>query len=335
MQTESNPASPTTPLKAPDSYRERLRQHMLLRNLAPGTAYRYRYHVESFFAWLGHNRPRRVERQDVVDFLLMLLEEQELSSSSRANVLAALKFFFNQVVHRPEVVANIPWPKRERFLPYIPSTDELSALFAAVNSLHLRVMLELALACGLRVSELCALKVTDIESARGLLHIHQGKGRKDRLVPLGTAMLERLREHYRQLRRKTGYVFASVRTGEHVAPKTVQAVITQAAQAIGLEQRITPHTLRHCFATFHLEMGTDLATLQRLMGHKSLKTTLLYTHLSVKWLQTQRNPLELIRLTPIEQFSTVEPSTPALAPALAPMPVPAPASAPVRKEAQR
>lgn len=267
MQTESNPASPTMPPKAPASYRERFRQHMLLRNFSPKTSYRYLRHVESLFAWLGPHRPRRVERQDVVDFLVMLLEEQELAASSRANVLAAVKVFFNQVVQKPEVVAGIPWPKRERFLPYIPSTDELSALFAAVESLHLRVMLELALACGLRVSELCSLQVTDIESARGLLHIRQGKGKKDRLVPLGEAMLERLREHYRRLRRRTGYLFPSVRTGEHVAPKTVQAAVTQAAKAIGLEQRITPHTLRHCFATFHLEMGTDLATLQRLMGH--------------------------------------------------------------------
>lgn len=163
MQTESNPASPTTPPKAPASYRERFRQHMLLRNFSPKTSYRYLRHVESLFAWLGPHRPRRVERQDVVDFLVMLLEEQELAASSRANVLAAVKVFFNQVVQKPEVVAGIPWPKRERFLPYIPSTDELSALFAAVESLHLRVMLELALACGLRVSELCSLQVTDIE----------------------------------------------------------------------------------------------------------------------------------------------------------------------------
>ena len=328
MQTSSIATLPQPPKQAPDSYRERFRQRLLLRNVAPGTHYRYIRHVESLFAWLGHTQPRRVVRQEVVDYLLMLREEQELSTSTRSNVLAALKFFFVQVVHKPEVVADIPWPRRERFLPYIPSTDELSALLAAVDSLHLRVMLELALACGLRVSELCSLKVTDIESGRGLLHIHQGKGRKDRLVPLSDAMLERLREHYRRLHRRTGYVFPSVRTGEHVAPRTVQAVITQAAKAIGLEQRLTPHTLRHCFATFHLEMGTDLATLQRLMGHKSLRTTLLYTHLSVKWLRSQRNPLELVRLTPLGQPSNSEHST------SAPAPVPIHASALVRKEAQ-
>jgi integrase len=206
-------------------------------------------------------------------------------------VASALRFFYRHVLDRPDFVPFVVYGKKPRTLPVVLSPADVRRLLAAVPPGRNRLQLRIAYGCGLRVSELTHLRVADIDSARHTLWVRHGKGNKDRGVPLPDELLDELRTYWR-IRRPAEWLFAGP-TGRPLHVATLQRAFQKARRAAGLRQAATCHTLRHCYATHLLEAGTDLPTLQRLLGHGHLSTTLRYLHLRADRLPHIRSPLEL------------------------------------------
>jgi integrase/recombinase XerD len=196
------------------------------------------------------------------------------------------------VLDRPNIVPYVVFGKKPRTLPVVLGPDDVRRLLDAVPPGRNRLMLRIAYGCGLRVSEVTHLRVADIDSARNTLWVRHGKGGKDRGVPLPAMLLDELRSYWRE-HRPADWLFPGLR-GKPLHVVAVQKAIQRARLVVGLKQPATVHTLRHCYATHMLEAGTDLPTLQRLLGHSYLSTTLLYLHLRVDRLPHIQSPLELL-----------------------------------------
>ena len=213
-------------------------------------------------------------------YLLYLLREEEAGPPKHKMHAAALKCFYTLTLNRPAVAAAIPLPKVPKTLPDILSPREVEQLVWTIRPLKQRMIATLAYASGLRVEESSALGVGDIDSARMLIHIRGGKGKKDRYVLLSDRLLKALRAYYAEQRPGRGYLFPGQKPGTHITPKAVRAAVRKAVIECGLTKRVTPHILRHCFATHLLEQGTDVRIIQVLLGHGSLRTTMRYTRVS-------------------------------------------------------
>jgi site-specific recombinase XerD len=257
--------------------RQRLIDDLRLRNYAPRTIEAY---VAAVAKLARHFRtaPDQLTPEQVRHFQLHLVS-QRVSFSLLNQVTAGLRFFYAVTLGRPEVVRHIPYGRRPKKLPTVLAREEVNRLFAAAATDRDRTLLRTAYALGLRVSELVGLRVQDIDAARGLVIVRQGKGAKDRLVPLSPRLLEELRAYWR-LRRPQPWLFPGGRRGRPLTAAGVQAAVRRAARRAGLGKPVSPHTLRHSYATHLLEAGCDLLTIQRLLGHKDLKTTARYLHLS-------------------------------------------------------
>ena len=215
-------------------------------------------------------------------------------SWSRFNqAVCALRFFYRVTLDRPGVVTQLPFGKKPRALPAVLSPEEVARLLAAAASPRDRLLLQTAYAAGLRVSEVVALQVSDIDSQRMLLHIHAAKGHKDRLVPLSALLLEQLREYWRRYRPRR-WLFPGQAPDTPLSIGQVQRICRRAVRAAGITKKASMHTLRHSYAPHLLESGTDLATLQKLLGPNQLRTTLRYTHIQQPHLQQVRSPLDTL-----------------------------------------
>ena len=268
--------------------RQRMIDDMRLRNLSVRTIEGYVAAVARFAAHFGKS-PDQLGPDDVRVYQLHLLEQQ--ASWSRFNVIvSALRFFFQVTLGRPEVIVHLPYGKRPKTTPVVLSPEETARVLAAVENPVHRLMLRTAYAAGLRVGEVVRLKVSDIDSARMVINVRQGKGQKDRVTPLSAVLLEELRAYWQQYR-STDWLFAGLKTGRPRHPGNLQRAMHQACRRCGLTKRASPHTLRHSFATHLLESGTDLATLQALLGHGQMSTTLRYVHVAGK-AQRTASPLD-------------------------------------------
>lgn len=207
--------------------------------------------------------------------------------------VCALRFFYRTTLSMDWALHHIPYAKSAQKLPVVLSQSEAHRLFDVVTNIKHRAMLLVAYSGGLRVSELVGLNVTDIDSQRMVIVVRQGKGRKDRIVPLSPIVLEQLREYWRRSHPKV-YLFPGDDPCRPITVSSIQKVCERAVLAAGIRKHASMHTLRHTFATHHLEAGTDLRTLQMLMGHTSLKTTSRYLHVSTEKLCSAKTPLDLI-----------------------------------------
>ena len=205
--------------------------------------------------------------------------------------VCALRFFYHHILHRDWMIEYIPYPRREDKLPVVLSPAEVAAVFEAAHNLKHRTILMTIYAAGLRVSEVTHLRVSDIDSQRQVICVRQGKGRKDRQVMLSPKLLEVLRLYWKSYRPKV-WLFAGESPERPVSNETVWRVCHLAGKAAHLSKPISPHTLRHCFATHLLEEATDLRRIQVLLGHRNLKTTARYLHVSNLAVRTTVSPLE-------------------------------------------
>lgn len=274
----------------------RFNEYLQLKNCTPGTIYRYNRDLRHFLEHSGVENPEQLSAHHVRNYLLYLKNDELLSPSTCKNTLATLRTFFKAGLDRPEVLANIPWPKVPSVLPDIWSSEELEQLFAAVPDLRFRTLLLTTYATGMRISEVCHLQSTDIDRARGVIHVHQGKGKKDRLTILSPRLLKHLSDYWYIVRPPRPYLFPGVRSGKPMANKQAEAAMTDAVARCGVQKRATPHTMRHCFATHSLENGMDIHTLQQLLGHASLSTTQRYLHLSTRHISKAHSPFDLLNL---------------------------------------
>lgn len=270
--------------------RQRLIEELQRRNYSPRTVTTY---VAAVARTARHFRcsPDQLSPDQLRDFQLHLLQ-QHVSWSQFNQITSALRFFYQHVLDRPDYVPYLPYGKKPRSLPVILSPGEVQQLLAAASAGRNRLLFRLTYGCGLRVSELTHVRVADIDSARNLLWIRAGKGNQDRAVPLTVALLAELRDHWRR-HRPTEWLFAGPKgTPLHVG--SVQRLFQKLRRQAGIRKPATVHTLRHCYATHLLEAGIDLPTLQRLLGHRSLQTTLRYLHLRTERIGRIVSPLEIL-----------------------------------------
>lgn len=281
----------------------RLRQAMLdeleRRNYSQTTRRAYLRAVADFARYF-HRPPDQLGLEHVRDYQVYLFRVRKLKPNSVAVRVAALRFLFVHVLHRPWTVADTPYPKRPDTLPAVLSQEEVARMIDAARSPLDRVVVMALYATGLRRLELTQLKIADIDTRRMVIHVHGGKGRKDRDVMLSPKLLEALRQYWRCLKRKPRvWLFPATWHAEDERPmhdKVVWHACERAARRAGIDKRVHPHTLRHSFATHLLEAGTDLRTIQLLLGHSDLKATTVYLHLSHRHLQATTSPLDSLDL---------------------------------------
>ena len=286
----------------------RLRKMMLelqRRNCSQITTRNYLLVVADFARYFGKS-PDKLGPNELRTYQAYLLHERKLTPGTVVNRVAALRFFFVKTLKRHQFRDFLPYPQDRRRLPTVLSREEVTRLINAAGTLFRRTLLMTLYGTGMRRSELARLKVSDIDSQRMIIRVVQGKGGKDRDLPLSPALLETLREYWRW-RKPRLYLFPT-RTARHqldqpISDKTVWIACSEAARQAGIRKRVTPHTLRHSWATHLLEAGTDLRTIQVLLGHGDLETTAQYLHLSQRHLQAVTNPLDSLSLSSTQNIS--------------------------------
>lgn len=276
--------------------RQRLIDEVQLRGLSPHTQDSYVRSVAGL-AGFYHRSPDRLQDQEIKDYLLHLLREKKLACSSLIVAVSGLRFFYGKVLHRSTTTIEEALPRMKKPVqrPKVYSVQELELLFQRpkLNRRH-RAMFMATYAAGLRVSELCQLRLADLQSDRHQIHVVQGKGKKDRYTLLSPRLLEELRGYWRLYRPKDWLFPSVVYPDRHLSQDAVQRAFTDTVKAAGLPDRGGIHSLRHSFATHLLEAGVDLLTLQRLMGHTRLSTTTTYLHVRQERLAQVTSALDLI-----------------------------------------
>lgn len=279
-------SAPTTPL------RQRMIEDMTIRQFGSKTQHDYVRVVADFARFLGRS-PDQAEPEDLRRYQLRLAADGASPAKMNAAV-SALRFFFKVTLGRQGYGERLATVRKEDRLPEVLSPEEVALLLHCAPSLKHKAALSVAYGCGLRVSEIVHLKVADIDSARMLVRVEQGKGRKDRYVMLSPELLELLRAWWRMARPK-GWLFPGRDPGQPITPRQLNRALKVAAASAGLDKPVSMHTLRHCFATHLLERKTDVRVIQALLGHKKLDTTARYTRVAIKTLGAVQSPLTHLR----------------------------------------
>ena len=273
--------------------RDQMIEDLQLRDYARKTCKAYVDCARAFVAY--HRRPpEQMGELEIRQFLMHLVETKKVGPATRKMHVAGIKFLYEVTLRRPEVVASIPWPKVAHGVPEILSGSEIAKLLDAVDALKHRAVIMTAYGAGLRVSEVCALQVEDIDSQRMTLRIRQGKGNQARYVPLPERVLFLLRRYWAIERPKKPWLFPGKQPGCPVSEAAVRYQLRTTASKTGLTKRVTPHVLRHSFATHLLELGTDVRVIQMLLGHRSIRSTARYTHLTSRVLAKTKSPVDVL-----------------------------------------
>lgn len=273
--------------------RQRMCEDMQVRNFSENTQKSYLQQV-SLFARHFRRSPEGLGPANIRTYQVYLTNEKKLAPGSIIIATAALRFLYTVTMKRPWDVEDVlPMPKPPQTLPVILSPQEVQHFLSCVPRRKARTVLTVCYAAGLRVSEAIALKPTDIDSQRMILRVTQGKGQKDRYVMLSEELLKILRAWYRAAK-PTDWMFPGVIPGSHITREGINDACTLGAQRSGLTKPVTPHSMRHAFATHLLEYGTDLRTIQLLLGHRSLSTTARYLRMAVSKVCATRSPLDLL-----------------------------------------
>ena len=273
---------------------DQMSEDLVLKAYSPHTQRAY-LRCARHFAKHYMRSPEDMGAQEVRDFLLHLVRDRKASPATLDMYVNALKFLYNITLKRPEAVEGISHPKRPKTLPVILSPEEVLRIFAAIRSVKHKAIIATAYAAGLRISEVCGLRLADIDSQRKRIHVRSGKGKKDRYVMLGESLLDLLRQYYQKARPQGEYLFPGYNPQRPICTTAVSQVLRKVVRQTGLTKKVSMHTLRHCFATHLLEAGTDIRILQVLLGHSSIRTTLRYTHITDRLLQKLVSPLDIIQ----------------------------------------
>jgi site-specific recombinase XerD len=273
------------------------------RNYSHRTATTY-IRIVREFAEHFHKAPDKLGPEHIRQFQAHLFQTRRLSPFTVSQYVSALRFLFVKTLRRHFLTEYIPFPKCPKRLPTVLSPEEVTRLINASPNLYHRTLVTTLYSTALRRAELCRLKVSDLDSQRMMIRIEQGKGRRDRYVPLSPKLLETLRVYWRWMQPKT-FLFPGtvkgLRTDVPISPNMIWYACRQAAQAAGIRKQISPHSLRHSCASHLLEAGADLRTIQVLLGHSRLEHTLVYLHLSPKHLRAVPNPLDALEVSNLDE----------------------------------
>src|SRR5271157_4090024 len=285
--------------------RRMMLEELQRRNYSDNTIRQYLLAVRQFAEHFD-KAPDRLGPDELRTYQAYLLRDRKLAVGTVVARVAALRFFYVRVLKRREFREDLPYPKDRRRLPTVLSQEEVTRLIDAAGNLQQRALLMTLYGTGMRRTEVSLLKVSDIDSQRMMIRVERGKGGAGRDIPLSPALLETLREYWRWKKPRI-YLFPSSerKRGKErpISDKTVWYACKEAARHAGLNKRVSPHCLRHSFATHLLEAGTDLRAIQILLGHGDLETTAKYLHLSQRHLRAVANPLEGLPLSHIEEVN--------------------------------
>src|SRR5277367_4389304 len=274
--------------------RQRMIEDMTARRYKEKVQKDYIRHVRRFAAFLGRS-PDSATSEDVRRFQVHMATQQIGAPTINA-AIAALRFFFNVTLERPDLVRHLTTVHKPRKAPIVLSQEEMARLLEAAPGVKYKAALSVAYGAGLRVSEVVALKVSDIDSERMMLRVEQGKGRKDRHAMLSPVLLDLLRDWWR-IARPTAWLFPGRDPLQPISTRQLNRACHAAAVMAEIRKRVTPHTLRHSFATHLLEQNTDIRVIQVLLGHSKVETTALYTRIATNTIRAVMSPLD--RLAPL------------------------------------
>ncbi len=274
---------------------ETVRRELRLRNYSHKTIKAYLSSLRSFAEYFYPCHPRELTETEIRSYLLYLLESKGLAAATVNQTFNALRFLYVELYQRPFVINQLPRPQKEKRLPDVLNDKEVIELLNAVSNIKHKTMLMLAYAGGLRVSELVNLRIEDVDVQRHLIHIRGAKGKKDRYTLFPSSILELLHHYWKSYGLgSSGWLFPSDMRENHLSIRSIQAVFERARKTANIGKPVSMHTLRHSFATHLLEHGTDIRYIQELLGHQSVKTTEIYTHVSGKLLSNIKSPLDNI-----------------------------------------
>jgi integrase/recombinase XerD len=277
-------------INCPDDFISKLK---ILR-YSENTIRNYSSAIKEFIYYLNGKELGQVETSDIENYLLYLVEKRKISVSYHNISLGAIKFLFDQVLGKHSIAEGIKRPRSEKSLPEVLSEYEIGRLFESITNFKHKCIIMTIYSAGLRLSEVVNLKVKDVDSERMKIFVKGGKGRKDRYTILSSELLKELRQYYK-MEKPVVWLFEGA-TGGQYSTISVQRIMRDAVTKAGIKKHATVHTLRHSFATHLMESGTDIRYIQNLLGHSSIKTTQIYTHITTRGLEQIRSPLDNILL---------------------------------------
>jgi site-specific recombinase XerD len=273
---------------------EKMKADLTLKGYSEHTREGYLRYVRRFAKHYMRS-PAEMGEEEIRAFLLHLVEEQKVDPYLQKAYITALKFFYRTTLRRPEVVANLPSPKLPKHMPVVLSREEVLAIFEAIPYIKHKAMVATSYGAGLRISEVCGLRKSDIDSQRMQIRVHQGKGKKDRFALLSRLVLELLREYYRKVRPKGDWLFPGQNPKKHLTTGAIHHAFKKALGKVGIHKKASMHSLRHSFATHLLENGTDIRFVQALLGHASIRSTVRYLHVSNAYISHIESPFDALR----------------------------------------
>ncbi len=275
-----------------NQYLKMMEEGLRLRGYSKKTIKSYMSHARLFLEYCGKSAEQLL-KEDINCYLLYLLEQKGNAHSFVSQAVSSIKFLFGKVLMEDDLTLDIVRPKKEKKLPEVLSQNEVRHILDNVKNLKHKAILFLIYSSGLRVGEVVRLRLKDIDSDRMLIHVVQGKGRKDRYTILSEVALKVLREYVREYK-PAEWLFQGEQAGRHITERTVQRAFENAKENAGIQKKVSVHSLRHSFATHLLEGGIDLRYIQELLGHQSSKTTEIYTHVTKKSIRSIASPLDKI-----------------------------------------
>lgn len=277
--------------KAAQEELEKYRAYLEHRRYSPSTVRTYTGMIDSMFRYMKKEYPFKMSKDDVIDYVNGYIQKNGYSNSFQNQFVNAARLFFREVLKDVLEIGDIERPRGEKRIPNVLSMKEVKKILDSSSNQKHRMALKMIYAFGLRRSELISLKVNDIDRERGFLIIRQSKGKKDRLIPLSDKLMVEL-EEYIKYYKPAGYLFEGQDKEGSYSASSLAEILKTACSVAGIRKHVTLHTLRHCYATHLLENGTDIRLIQELLGHSSLKTTEIYTHISKRSLKNVRSPFD-------------------------------------------
>lgn len=266
------------------------RNLLIQKQYSPNTIKTYCNYFKDYLNYFNGSNYQNISKEDINQYILSLIKKYKISVSQQNQRINAIKFYYEQVLGRKKEYYDIERPRKEKKLPEVLSKNEIASMLKVTKNLKHNCIIALLYSSGLRRSEMVNMKISDIDSNRMVIKINGAKGKKDRYVQLSLSLLKNLRKYYTEYKPKI-WLFEG-NDGCQYSPTSILNVVKKARKLAGIKKNVTPNTLRHSYATHHLEMGTDLRHIQAWLGHESLKTTEIYTHISENNFKNYRNPLD-------------------------------------------